>query len=183
MNSRLVMLGLALIVLGLLAVPSHAATAVHVESSLAGSPIFPAMQGNKSTIYPSATFYLYSDEHTNYSIALQYSPNGSVEYLNGTIEGFSAVRQVDLSGRKLVWLCTVRIGTDVYTFERVLIMHNAILEDEIKQREKREVISKDALLKGKLQTFTAALFAGVLASLGLAWYLRKREEDKIDELL
>jgi len=184
MDVKLVLAGLALILLGILLMPTtQAATAVHVESSLAGSPIYPTMQGNKSAIYPMATFYLYSTEPTNYSIKLLYSPNGTPSYINGTVEDFKAVEQVSFSSHKLIWLCSVSIGGDVYTYERVLVMHKAIGEDEIKQREEKKVVAAEDVLKGKLQSFAGGVVGALLIAGVVYLYRKKRQEEEVEPVV
>ncbi len=160
-------------------------TALHIITRNKDSAVDLALDRKNNAIsYTYLRFYMYAlHPDTPYTIAIDRTGTGNFTTYSGTISKFSALRLVDLNTAYYVKEIRVTIGTDIYTFYNIKLLHKAITKSALAKSQGKVSITSYEYLKQKAQIFIAVFIGSLLAMLA-AYVIRKHQkENAIDEVV
>ena len=107
----------------------------------------------------------------------------NVTTIMGTINRFSALEVYDVRKARFIKEIRVVIGTDVYTFNNVRILHKAISRNVIERSQEEVTLTSYEWMKQRAQIF-AAVFIGSLLAMLASYIIRKHQkENSIEEVV
>jgi len=160
-------------------------TALHIITRNKASAVDLALdRKNNAITYTYLRFYMYSlHPDTSYTISIDRTGTGNFTTYKGTINKFSALKLVDLNTAYYVKEIRVTIGTDIYTFYNIKLLHKAITKSAVAKSQGKVSITAFEYLKQKAQIFIAVLLGSMLAMLAAYVLIKHRKENAIEEML
>ncbi len=160
-------------------------TALHIISTNKASAVDLALdRKNNAIVYTYLRFYMYSlHPDTHYTVSIDRMGTGNFTTYKGTISKFSALKLVDLNTAYYVKEIRVTIGTDIYTFYNVKLLHKAITKSAVAKSQGKVSITSYEYLKQKAQIFIAVFLGSLLAMLAAYVIKKNQKENAIEELM
>ncbi len=161
-------------------------TALHIVSKNKASAVDLALtKEDKGITYAYLEFYLYAEEPgTRYKIMIDRLGTGeNVTIIDGTINRFSALETYDVRKARFIKEIRVVIGTDVYTFSNIRVLHKAITKDIIEKSQEEVTMTSWEWWKERARIFSA-VFVGSLLAMLASYIIRKHQkENSIEEVV
>ena len=161
-------------------------TALHIVSKNKASAVDLALtKEDKGITYAYLEFYLYAeDPGTRYKIEIDRLGTGeNVTTIEGEIKRFSALEVYDVRKARFIKEIRVVIGTDVYEFHNIRVLHKAITKEVIEKSQEEVIMTSWEWWKERARIFSAVFIGSLLAMLASYIIRKHQKENSIEEVV